>query len=134
MYRFLHPSADLESAPSCVMDFPLYTSDSRSLLSDFVGRSAYQLLDQVMVLDQFMHQHPALTRFHEILEKWFHEISCILTPPYYMHSSTGACLPLFGSAMYLHPSVTFTQSSKCIISSMIIQRVFIAEIIIGSQW
>ena len=52
-----------------VMDLPLYTTVSRTALSD-LGSSAYQLFDRAIVLDQVMHQSgedPNQMLFHNIL-------------------------------------------------------------------
>ena len=52
-----------------VMDLPLYTTDSRSELSD-QGRAAYQTFKQAVVLDQIMRQSgqdPQQVQFREIL-------------------------------------------------------------------
>ena len=52
-----------------VMDLPLYTTDSRSELSD-QGRAAYQTFKQAVVLDQVMRQagqDPEQVRFRDIL-------------------------------------------------------------------
>ena len=52
-----------------VMDLPLYTTDSRSELSD-QGRAAYQTFQQAVVLEQVMRQagqHPEQVRFRDIL-------------------------------------------------------------------
>ena len=52
-----------------VMDLPLYTTDSRSELSD-QGRAAYQTFQQAVVLDQVMRQagqDPEQVRFRDIL-------------------------------------------------------------------
>ena len=51
------------------MDLPLYTTDSRSELSD-QGRAAYQTFQQAVVLDQVMHQagqDPEEVKFQHIL-------------------------------------------------------------------
>ena len=52
-----------------VMDLPLYTTDSRTELSD-QGRNAYQQFDKAFILDQVMHQagqDPEQIRFRQIL-------------------------------------------------------------------
>ena len=52
-----------------VMDLPLYTTDSRSELSD-QGRAAYQTFQQAVVLDQVMRQagqDPEQVKFRDIL-------------------------------------------------------------------
>ena len=52
-----------------VMDLPLYTSSSRAELSD-LGRTAYQMFDQAIVLDQIIRQagqDPAQVLFRDIL-------------------------------------------------------------------
>ncbi len=54
---------------SPVMDLPLYTTVSRSQLSD-LGRAAYQLFDKAVVLDQVLRQRgndPTQVRFREVL-------------------------------------------------------------------
>ena len=52
-----------------VMDLPLFTTNSRTELSD-QGRAAYQTFQQAVVLDQVMHQvsqDPQQVQFHNIL-------------------------------------------------------------------
>ena len=92
-----------------VMDLPLYTTVSRSHLSD-LGSTAYQLFNNAVVLDQVMRQSgqdPSQMLFRQILlnmrngqtttEDWRHLMK--QTPAQVQD------LTPFRSALYLHPTV-----------------------------
>ena len=92
-----------------VMDLPLYTTVSRTALSD-LGSSAYQLFDRAIVLDQVMHQSgedPNQVLFRNILlrmrdgqvteEDWQHLMK--QTPAQVQD------LEQFRNALHLYPTV-----------------------------
>ena len=92
-----------------VMDLPLYTTDSRTELSD-QGRNAYQQFDKAFILDQVMRQagqDPEQIRFRQILmhlrdaqvtnDDW--NILMTQTP------TQAQDLSVFSSALHLYPTV-----------------------------
>ena len=91
-----------------VMDLPLYTTTSRSALSD-LGSTAYQLFDQAVVLTQVMRQsgqNSTQVNFRSIL---FHLQDACLTEDNWKclmkHTVAEVSnLTPFNSALYLHPN------------------------------
>lgn len=94
---------------SPVMDLPLYTTDSRSELSD-QGRSAYQSFKQAVVLNQAIHQagqDPQQVHFREILLRirdamvTVADWTCLMTrTPTQIHDMSP-----FAGALHLIPTV-----------------------------
>ena len=92
-----------------VMDLPLYTTDSRTELSD-QGRNAYQQFDKAIILDQVMHQagqDPEQIRFHQIL---MHLTDAQVTVDNWKNLMTQTPtqvqdVSVFSNALYLYPTV-----------------------------
>ena len=92
-----------------VMDLPLYTTDSRSELSD-QGRAAYQTFQLAVVLDQVMRQagqDPEQVKFRDILLR-LRDAKATLSDWNYLMSRTPTRvqdLSPFSSALHLIPTV-----------------------------
>ena len=92
-----------------VMDLPLYTTDSRSELSD-QGRAAYQTFQQALVLDQVMRQagqDPEQVKFRDILLR-LRDAKVTLSDWNYLMSRTPTRvqdLSPFSTALHLIPTV-----------------------------
>ena len=99
-----------------VMDLPLYTTDSRSELSD-QGRAAYQTFQQAVVLDQVMRQagqDPDQVKFRDIL-LWLRDAKVTLSDWNHLMSRTPTRvndLSPFSTALHLIPTVELWSSTK----------------------
>ena len=92
-----------------VMDLPLYTTDSRSELSD-QGRAAYQQFNQAFVLDQVMRQagqDPQQVLFRDLLLRLTDTKVTVADWKHLMTQTPTLVQDLspFANALHLHPTV-----------------------------